>query len=270
MAISFSRLKSTKAEADVRPPIVLIYGVDGIGKTSLAAEFPNAIYLATPGERPPSDVDLPKFDVTSFADLKDVVGDLLTEDHQFQTVIIDSLDGLEPMANAETCARIGAYSIDDNGKDSPAAFGKGYVAADVEWNQFMAACLGLTERGIAVVLIAHPDIKRFDSPVSDPYDRYQVKLQKRAAALVREQSDIVAFLNYRVSLKTKEVAPKKVVTHGEGKERQIHLTESAGFVAKNRFSMPDSITYRKGGGYEELAKFFPAPTGVAATKEGDE
>lgn len=271
MAISLHDLKSTKAESDFRPPVTLLYGVDGIGKTSLAAEFPDAIYLATPGERPPSDVDLPKADIESFEDLKGAVIDLLTDDHPFKTVIIDSVDGLEPMANAVTCGRIGAVSIDDNGKESPAAFGRGYVAADVEWNEFMGACLALTKRGIAVVLIAHPEIKRFDSPTTDPYDRYQIKLQKRAAAIIREQSDIVAFLNYRVTLKTKEVAPKKVVGHAEGgKERQIHLTEGAGFVAKNRFNMDDHITYKKGEGYAALQKFFPAPTGVVADNDNDE
>jgi hypothetical protein len=99
--------------------------------------------------------------------------------------------------------------------------------------------------------------------VTDPYDRYQVKLRKRAAALVRERSDIVAFLNYRVSLKTKEVGIKKEVTHAEGgKERQINLTEAAGFVSKNRYSMPDTITYKKGSGWESLSKYFPQPTGI--------
>jgi hypothetical protein len=263
MAISLTSLRSTTRQ---KPPITLLYGVDGVGKSSLAAEFPDAIYISTAGERPPSDVDLATpGDVETWEDLKNVVGELITEEHEFKTVIFDSLDGLEPIINAETCARIGADSIGSNDKGSPAAFGQGDVQGDVEWGEFMDACTALTDRGIAVVLLAHPEIKRFDSPVTDPYDRYQVKLRKRAAALVRERSDIVAFLNYRVSLKSKEVGIKKEVTHAEGgKERQIHLTEGAGFVAKNRYSMPDAITYRKGKGYEELAKYFPEPTGIAA------
>ena len=167
MAISLSSLRSTKAEGDVRPPITLIYGVDGIGKTSLAAEFPDAVYLRTQGERPPVDVDLPFQDIASFDDLKSLVGELLSEEHGFKTVIFDSVDGIEPLVHAETCARIGATAIDSNAKDSPTSFGRGYVEADVEWGEFMAACLALTERGIAVVLIAHPEIARFDSPTSD-------------------------------------------------------------------------------------------------------
>lgn len=263
MALSLSSLRSSKSS---NPPITILYGVDGIGKTSLAAEWPDPIYLPTAGERPPSDVDLPTpGEIETFGELLDIMGELITEDHDRKTVIIDSLDGLEHMVNAVTCARIGAASIDSNDKGSPAAFGRGIVETEVEWGEFMAGCRALTERGIAVVLIAHPEIKRFDSPVTDPYDRYQLKLNKRAAALVREQSDLVAFLNYRISIKTKEVAPKKDISHAEGgKERQIHVTEGAGFVAKNRYSMPDAIVYKKGNGYSELAKFFPPPTGVAA------
>jgi hypothetical protein len=181
-----------------------------------------------------------------------------TPAHDFKTLIIDSMDGLEPIMNGVTCARIGAASIDDNSIGSPAAFGRGDVASDVEWAQFMDACDDLAEAGIGVVLVAHPEIKRFDSPVTDPYDRYQVKLRKRAAALLRERSDVVAFMNTRVSLKSKTVAPKKDVTHAEGgKERQIHLTEAAGYTAKNRYSMPDTIVYKKGAGYAELAKYLP-------------
>ena len=262
MAIDPSRLRSSKS---TKPPITLLYGVDGVGKSSLAAEWPDAYYLPTAGETPPSDVELATpGTMESLDDFFEVVGYLLTAEHEFKTLIVDSLDGVEPLANAVTCARIGADSINSNEKGSPAAFGQGQVQSEVEWNQFMEACRDLTQAGIAVVLIAHPEIKRFDSPVTDPYDRYGVRLNKRAAALIREQSDIVAFMNYRVSIKSKEVAPKKEVSHAEGgKERQIHLTEGAGFVAKNRFNMPDAIVYKKGGGYEAMAKFFPAPSGTS-------
>ena len=266
MAISLSSLRSSESRL---PPIIVVYGVDGVGKTSLAAEFPSPLYLPTVGERAPSGVDMPTPGVIETTDdLYGIFGELLTEEHDIKTVIIDSADGLEPLLNAVTCARIGASSIDSNDKGSPAAFGRGHVESEVEWRQFMEGCRELTERGIAVVIIAHPEIKRFDSPVTDPYDRYQIKLNKRAAAIIREQSDIVAFLNYRVTLKSKEVAPKKEVTHAEGgKERQIHLVEGAGFVAKNRYSTPDYIVYKKGQGYAELAKYFPAPIGANDNQE---
>lgn len=249
MAISLSSLKSSKS---TNPPITLLYGVDGIGKTSLAAEWPSPLYLPTEGERPPSDVEMATpGTVESFNDIIAVFTELLETEHEFKTVIIDSLDGLEHLVWAATAARLGVSSIEEPG------YGKGYVEADTEWRDFLGGVSALAQAGINVVMLAHPEIVRFDSPTTDPYSRYTPKLHKRGNALVREQADIVAFLNYRVSLKEKEVGPKKTITHAEGgKERQIHLSEGAGFVAKNRFSMPDSVVYKKGAGYAALSKFW--------------
>jgi len=255
LALSLGSLRSSK-RAD--PPVILLYGVDGIGKTSLAAEFPDPLYLPTEGERAPSDVDMPTpGTIEGFDDLLDIFGELLTTDHDRKTVILDSLDGLEPLVWKATCRRLGITSIEEAG------FGKGYVEADTEWNELLGGVAALAQSGICVVMLAHPEVIRFDSPITDPYSRYQPKLHKRANALVREKSDIVAFCNYRISIKEKEVARQTKIAHAEGgKERQVHLSEGAGFNAKNRYSMPDSITYRKGKGYEELAKFFPEPTGL--------
>ena len=249
MSLSLSSLKSSKND---NPPIVLLYGVDGIGKTSLAAEWPSPLYLPTEGERPPSDVEMATpGTIESLAALLDIFAELLTEEHDFKTVIVDSLDGLEPLIWRATCARLGVNSIEEPG------YGKGYIETDTEWGEYLSAVGALSRAGINVVQLAHPEIVRFDSPTTDPYSRYQPKLHKRANALVREKADVVAFLNYRVSIKEKEVARQTKVAHAEGgKERQIHLSEGAGFNAKNRYSMPDSVTYRKGNGYAELAKFW--------------
>lgn len=251
MAISLSSLRSSR---NTNPPITLLYGVDGVGKTSLAAEWPNPIYLPTEGERPPSDVDMPTpGTITSLDGLFGVFGELLESDHDFKTVIVDSLDGLEPLVWRATAARLGIGSVEEAG------YGKGYVEADTEWNDYLGGVAALSQAGMYVVQLAHPEVIRFDSPITDPYSRYQPKLHKRANALVREKADVVAFMNYRISIKEKEVARQTKVAHAEGgKERQIHLNEGAGFNAKNRFSMPDSVTYRKGHGFAELAKYWPA------------
>lgn len=249
MAISLSTLKSSKND---NPPITVIYGVDGIGKTSLAAEWPAPIYLPTEGERPPSDIEMPTpGTVESFDALLDIFSELLTEEHEFKTVIIDSLDGLENLVWDATCARLDVSSIEEPG------YGKGYIETDTEWRELLGGIGALSRAGLNVVMLAHPEIVRFDSPTTDPYSRYTLKMHKRANALVREQADLVAFMNYRISLKEKEVGHKKTVTHAEGgKERQIHLVEGAGFVAKNRFSMPDAVTYKKGDGYKALSKYW--------------
>lgn len=255
MAKSISSLVSTKSDL---PPIFCIYGVDGVGKTSLAAEFPDAIYLNTSGETPPNDIELPTPGVIeSYGDLMDLLVELGEGGHSYKNVIVDSLDGMEPLVWAQTCDRLEVKSIEEPG------YGKGYVEADKEWTDYLSLITDLKTKGIGVIQLAHPEIVRFDSPTSDPYSRYSIKLHKRANALVRERADIVAFLNYRITLKEKEVARQKKVTHGEsGGDRNIHLEERAGFVAKNRYSMPHSIPFKKGSGYKDLQKYFPAATGM--------
>lgn len=249
MAISLSTLKSSKR---TDPPICVLYGVDGIGKTRLAAEFPSPIYLHTSGENTPDDIELPSAEVETYGDMMDIFAELLTQEHEHKTVIVDSLDGFEPLVWQATCARIGVSSIEDAG------YGKGYVEADAEWGEYLSAVAALAQAGLFVVQIAHPEIIRFDSPTTDPYSRYQPKLHKRANALIREKADVVAFMNYRISLKEKEVARQTKVTHAEGgKERQIHFSEQPGFNAKNRYSMPETITYKKGFGFKEMVKHWP-------------
>ena len=262
MAISLSSLKSTISD---NPPVLVVYGVDGVGKTTLASEFPDPIYLPTEGERAPSGVDMPTpGTIESLNDLFDIFAELLTQDHDRKTVIIDSLDGLESLIWKATCARLGIASIE------AADFGKGYVEADTEWSEYLSAISELARNGIAVVQIAHPSIIRFDSPTTEPYSRYTTKMHKRANSMVRERCDIVAFMDYRISLKEKEVAPKTKITHAVGgRERQIHLAERAGFQAKNRYDMPDMIKYTSGNGYAELSKFFPAPKGKLTAASND-
>lgn len=257
MAKSIASLNSTKSD---KPPIVLLYGVDGVGKTSLAAEWPDPIYLHTQGEEPPNNIELASPGVIeSYDEAIELMTELVVGEHEHKTVIFDSIDGFESLVWAKTCERNGWQSIEEPG------FGKGYVETDQEWQYFIDGAIALKQRGIAVVILAHPEVFRFDSPIIDPYSRYTIKLHKRANAMIREKSDIVGFINYRTTIKEKEVARQKTVAHGEGGgDRVIHLEERPGFLAKNRFQMPVSIPFKAGKGYSELSKFFPAPYGVVA------
>lgn len=250
MAIDPSTLNSTKSN---KPPIAIFYGVHGVGKTELASQFPSPYYLPTTGEEPPDGIEMPSPGTAeSMEDVFDVISWLLSEEHEFRTLIIDSLDGLEPLVWAHTCKLNGWTNIEDAG------FGKGYVAADNVWRDFLAACQALRAAGIAVVMVAHTEITRFDSPTSDPYSRYGIKLHKRASALVQEAAQLVGFINYRHTLKEKEVGFNKKVGHAEGSgERQVHLEERPGFLAKSRYATPPAITLKKGQGYAALAKYFP-------------
>lgn len=250
MAISLSTIRKSKAAT---APIVMIYGVAKVGKTSLAAEAPSPIFLQMQGEKPPAGVETDAWDINSFEDVLGAIGTLFNEEHEFKTIVFDSIDALEGVVWAETCRRNGWGTIEDAG------FGKGYVAAVAVWKEVIDGFMTLrAEKGMNVILLGHTEINRFDSPTTDPYSRYRVNLHKRSADLIEAACDVIGFVNYRVSLKKVEAGFNKSVTHGEGGgARVIHVEERPGFIAGNRYNMPPEINYKKGEGWSSLAKFFP-------------
>jgi hypothetical protein len=162
---------------------------------------------------------------------------LYSEDHDYRTVVVDSLDWLEPLIQAKACRDNGWASIEEPG------YGKGYIAALALWRQYLDGLNALRdERGMTVVQTAHSEIRRFDSPEHEPFDRYGIKLHTRAAALVQEHADVILFANYRVSTVRSDVGFSKRVNRAVGSgERLIHTTERPAFIAKNRYGLPDTL-----------------------------
>ena len=117
------------------------------------------------------------------------------------------------------------------------------MAALEFWRAFLDGLNALRdERGMAVILIAHSEIRRFDSPETEPYDRYQPKLHARASALLREHVDAVLFANYRVSTVRAEVGFNKKVARAVGNgDRLLHTAERPAFLAKNRFGLQEQL-----------------------------
>lgn len=233
MALALSQL--TRAIAP-KPPRILIHGVAGVGKTTFAAGACKPVVIQT--EDGLGTLDVPHFPlVRTFDQVIEGLAALYTEDHDFKTVIVDSVDWLEPLVWAKACRDNGWNSIEDAG------YGKGYVAALNLWRQYLDGLNALRDdRGMTVVQIAHTDIKRFDSPEHDPFDRYVIKLHSRAAALLQEHSDIVLFANYRISTVKADVGFNKKINRAVGSgERVMHTVERPAFLAKNRYALPETL-----------------------------
>jgi hypothetical protein len=233
MAISLSSLRRS---GESRPPRILTHAVHGIGKTSLAAGMPSPVFLQT--EDGLGMIDAPTFGMLrTYEQVLEAIGALYSEPHEFQTVVVDSVDWLEPIVWAETCRANNWPNIEHPG------YGKGYAAALDTWRVILDGFNTLRdERGMAIMLIAHTAPVRFDSPESEAYDRYQPKLQKGASALLQEHVDCVWFLNYRVSIlkeNKKDLASRARGVGGGG--RVLYTTERPSHLAKNRYRMPDSI-----------------------------
>jgi hypothetical protein len=237
-------------------PLVVLYGVPGVGKTALAAEAPDSVWIQFQGEKPPVGVELAGWnDVTSYQDVVDSIGSLISDEHGFKVLVIDSVSGLEGAIQKETCARNGWQNIEEPG------YGKGYVASAAIWAELLDGLNALrSEKNMVIVLIGHCEIFRFDSPTTDPYSRYKLDVHKSALPLIEAGTDLIAFINYQISLKEKEVGFGKKVGHAEGGGlRVIYTEERPGFIAKSRLGTPPMLTFKKGEGWSALAKYFPAP-----------
>jgi len=226
-------LNSIKRSTGIKAPRVMIYGPHGLGKTTFGAGAPNPIFILT--EDGLGRLEIDHFPLAqSFDDVLGAIGTLYEEDHNFQTVVIDSLDWLDNLIWKDIHSKHDKKAL---------AYGKGAVIAADYWRTVLDGLNALRDdKGMAVVLIAHTEIKRFDSPETEPYDRYRPKLQERSSALVQEWCDAVLFCNYRVITKETEVGFNKEVRRGVTTgERLMYTTEKPAYLAKNRYGLPDFL-----------------------------
>jgi hypothetical protein len=267
-------INSLRKEVSDKPPILLVYSPEGMGKTSLAHSFPDVVFIQTE-DGAPRGMTLDTFGIMeSVEDVMDALAVLASEDTPYKTVAIDSVSKLEKLVWAQTCARHNVSSIEEVLK----GYGKGYLEADKEWGELVEACRYLRDkRGMTVLWLGHAVTTKFDDPETQSYSRYEVDLHKRALAMLARESDAILLIKKDVTVKLEGPQAKKGEgrARGDGGDTRWIYTESRpAFMAKNRFTMPDKLMFIEGKGYEVLAPYLNSklpevsakPTATASKK----
>ena len=221
------------------PPRILLYGTEGIGKSTFAAQAPNPIFIPT--EDGLGEIDCASFPLAKkFTDIEAYLSALAIEQHDYQTVVIDSADWAEQIIWDDLCQLSHASTIEkvDGG------YGKGYIAALGYWRQIVDALESLrNERGMAVILIAHARVEKFEDPESSSYDRYSPRLHKHATALLSEYADAALFATRKFRTESEDAGfgRERTIAVGigtSGGERIIRTVGGPSCVAKNRYNLP--------------------------------
>lgn len=249
-------LLATISKPADRPVIVTICGDSGLGKTSLAAAFPKPIFIraedglqAIPADRRPDAFPL----IHKVEDLWEQIMALLQENHQYKTVVIDSVTALE---------RLFINHVIESDSKKPRSinqalggYGAGLSAVATMHQRVRKACGLLNERkGMHVVFVAHAETETIELPDSDPYTRYSLRLGKKSVAPYVDDSDVVGFIKLE-TFTTGDGERKKAISDGT---RVLVTHATASNVSKNRFGIIEPVKVEQG--VNPLAAFIPSLT----------
>ena len=228
-------MKITKGKR-ARAQKVVIYGTEGIGKSSLASQFPEPLFIDTEGST--DNMDVARLDKpTSWIMLNNQIAFVKANPTVCKTLVIDTIDWAESLCVDNLCAMHGKKGIEDFG------YGNGYVYAKEEMGRFLNKLQDLIEIGINVVLTAHAQIRKFELPDEmGSYDKYELKLGKKTssqtAPLVKEWADLLLFCNYKTYLISQEKSTKK---KAQGNQRVMYTEHNPAWDAKNRHGLPSEL-----------------------------
>lgn len=232
MAISLSSISRTVKAST--PPRIIIHGLQGAGKSTFGASSYKPIFL--PFEDGLVGIETDAFPLLkTYEDTILALDSLIQDKHEFGTVVLDSADWLEPLIHNKVARDAGKNSIEE------ISYGRGYFEALKYWRDIFDRLNALRARGMATIIIAHTEVKRFDAPDTDAYDRYQIKLHKSASALLAEWADIIGFAQNETAVR-KEKNGMSERSRGIGTGRRLlRVNEAPAYLAKNRYSLPDPL-----------------------------
>ena len=219
-----------------KPRRILLYGIEGIGKSTFAASAPKPIGIPT--EHGLDDIGMDRYPVaTSWSAVQGTLMELHREKHDYKTIEVASPDWLERLMHAAVCRENNDKSLGE------IDYGKGPGMAAVHWQWFLGALQQLRdERNMGIVVVAHSTTIKYAEPGSSSYARFAPALHSTASNMVRQWADEVLFANYRSYTVEEDSGfnKKRQIATGNG-ERVMFTQERPAFFAKNRLGLPPEM-----------------------------
>lgn len=221
---------------------IVVYGPEGIGKSTFASKFPDPVFIDTEGSTNDMDVArLPR--PTSWTMLLEEIDYVKKTAGLCKTLVIDTIDWAEQLCVEHICAKHNKSGIEDFG------YGNGYVYTKEEFGRFLNRLSDVIEAGINVVLTAHAQLRKFEQPDEmGAYDRWELKLgkktQSQTSPLVKEWADMLLFCNYKTH--TVAVDDKGKKHKAMGGKRVMYTSHHPCWDAKNRYGLPEECEFDYG------------------------
>ena len=233
------------------PPVRMnIQGTDGIGKSTFGANAPGSIFIQA--EDGLSFITVPRFEkANTWEDLLEQVKTLALEDHPYKTVVLDTTDAAAKLGEAYVCEKNGWSSA----ADPKAGYGAFYVAEENAWlNLLNGLNVCFQQRGMNVILLSHVASKSYKDPELEPYDRWEMRCNKKVNALIKDWVDFNLFANYETTL-IKDGQKARGVSYGN---RGLFTKFAAAYDAKSRLDLPSKIEFS----WQSFADAYGAALGV--------
>lgn len=231
MALNITRGKIAKAQK------VVIYGPEGIGKTTFASQFPDPLFIDTEGGT--NQLDVARIDPApkSWNELLGII-DAVKVERPCATLVLDTADWAEMLCINHLCIKNKWDSIETPG------YGAGYTAIKEEFGKLLNKLSDLVEIGINVVFTAHAITRRFDRPdEASSYDRWELKLQRKTAPLVKEWADVLLFANYKIIVENVDAGMNQKKGKARGGKRVMYAEHNPCWDAKNRYGLTGELEF---------------------------
>jgi hypothetical protein len=233
-----------------------IQGTDGIGKSTFGAGSIDPIFIQA--EDGLSFINAPRFpQADTWAEMLEQIKSLVTEEHQYKTVVLDTTDAAAKLGEAYVCEQNSWSSA----ADPKAGYGAFYVAEENAWVHLLSGLNVLhTQKGMNVILLSHVASKAYKDPELEPYDRWEMRCNKKVNSLIKDWVDFNLFANYETQL-IKDGQKARGVSYGN---RGLYTRFAAAYDAKSRLELPNKLEFSWNNFMEAYTAALAATTNTEA------